>query len=94
MARKKPVAFMSRTLNEAEKKYFQIEKEGLACVVGVTLFHAYLYRHHFVLQTDHKPLLTLFNEGKLVPQQAFQNKIQRWALKLAAYEYTIDFHTS
>ncbi len=62
-------------------------------MVGVTRFHAYLYGHHFVLQTDHKPLLTLFNEGKLVPQQA-SNRIQRWALKLAAYENTIDFRTS
>ena len=89
----KPVAVMSRTLNEAEKKYSQIEKEGLACVVGVTRFHSYLYGHHFILQTDHIPLLTLFNEGKLIPQQA-SNRIQRWAWKLAAYEYTVAFRTS
>ena len=89
----KPVAFMSRTLNQAEKKYSQIEKEGLACVAGVTRFHSYLYGHHFILQTDHQPLLTLFNEDKSVPQQA-SNRIQRWAWKLAAYEYTIAFRTS
>jgi len=89
----KPVAFMSRTLNEAEKKYSQIEKEGLACVVGVTRFHSYLYGHHFVLQTDHKPLLTLFNEDKPIPKQA-SNRIQRWAWKLVAYEYTMAFRTS
>ena len=47
----KPVAFMSRTLNDAvkKKKYSQIEKEGLAYVVGVTRFHSYLYGHHFNL---------------------------------------------
>ena len=83
----KPVVFMFRTLNKAEKKYSQIEKEGLACVAGATCFHSYLYGHHFILQTDHKPLLMLFNEDKLVPQQA-SNRIQRWAWKLAAYEYT------
>ncbi len=55
----KPVAFMSRTLNEAEKNYSQIEKKGLSCVVGVTRFHSYLYGHHFTVQTDHKPLMTL-----------------------------------
>ena len=30
----KPVVFMSHTLNEAEKKYSQIENEGLACVMA------------------------------------------------------------
>ena len=66
----KPVGFVSRTLTDAEKKYCQIEKEGLACVYGVTRFHSYLFGHHFKLQTDHKPLLTLFNESKAVSPQA------------------------
>ncbi len=52
----KPVGFVSQTLSAAEKKYSQIEKEALACVVGVTRFHSYLCGHHFTLQTDHQPL--------------------------------------
>ena len=85
----KPVGFFSQSLTATERKYSQIEKEALACVVGVTRFHSYLWGHHFTLQTDHKPLLTLFNENKLCPQQA-ANRIQHWAWKLASYEYSIE----
>ena len=46
-----------------------------------------------ILQMDHKPLLTLFNEEKQIPQQA-SNRIQHWAWKLAAYEYMIEFRMS
>ena len=84
----KPVAFASRTLANAERKYSQIEKEGLACIFAVKRFHQYLCGHHFLLQTDHKPLLSLFNETKAVPPLA-SSRIQRWALTLASYEYTI-----
>ena len=83
-----PVGFVSQTLTFAEKNYSQIEKEGLACVFAVKRFHEYLYGHPFILQTDHKPLLLLFNENKAVPPQA-AGRIQRWALTLAAYQYTI-----
>lgn len=89
----KPVGFFSRTLTKTERKYSQIEKEALACVVGVTRFHSYLWGHHFVLQIDHKPLLTLFNKNKQIPQQA-ANRIQRWAWKLASYEYSIEWRAS
>ena len=38
--------------------------------------------------TDHKPLLSLLNSKKAVPAQA-SARIQRWALTLAMYEYTL-----
>ena len=53
-------------------------------------FHSYLYGRPFTLITDHKPLLTLFNESRVVPPQA-SGRIQRWALTLAAYEYTLSW---
>ena len=34
----KPIVFVSR---QSEQRYVRIEKEGLACVSGVTKFHAY-----------------------------------------------------
>ena len=90
----KPVAFVSRTLSNSETKYSQIEKEALACVVGVTRFRSFLYGHRFILETDHKALfLSLFNENKSIPQQAM-NQIQRRALTLSWYEYTIEWRNT
>ena len=39
---KRPIGFASQTLSQTERGCFQIEKEGLSCVFGVTRFHAYL----------------------------------------------------
>ena len=64
-----------------------------ACAVGVQRFRSYLWGHHFILQMDHKPLLTLFNENKLIPQQV-AGRIQRWAWILASYEYTITWRNT
>ena len=49
--------------------------------------------NHFTLQTDHKPLLSLFKENKAIPQQA-ANRNQRWAWTLASYEYTITWRNT
>ncbi len=84
----RPIGFMSQTLNQAERNYSQLDKEGLAVMFGLQRFHKYLYGRKFTIVTDHKPLLSLFNELKAVPQMS-SPRIQRWAVTLRAYEYSI-----
>ncbi|XP_026112921.1 uncharacterized protein K02A2.6-like [Carassius auratus] len=83
-----PIAYASRTLSPAEKKYSQIEKEALSVIYGVKKFHQYLWGRSFNLITDHRPLVTLFGEHKHFPMMAAA-RIQRWAIILSAYDYHI-----
>ena len=86
----KPIAFASRTLSAAEKKYAQLDKEALSIIFGVKRFQQYLQGRHFTIMSDHKPLEYLFGENKLVPVLA-SARIKRWALILSAHDYTIEF---
>ncbi|XP_055906656.1 uncharacterized protein K02A2.6-like [Eupeodes corollae] len=86
----KPIAFASKTLNIHQKSYSQIEKEALSIIYGITKFHQYLYGRSFELLTDHKPLTTLFNPNKKLPEMTLQ-RLQRWAILLMGYNYTIKY---
>ena len=86
----RPVGYISRSLNDAERNYSTLEKEALAIIFGVKKFHQFLYGHSFTIKTDHKPLEGLLNEKKGIPTQAAP-RIQRWALTLAGYEYKISY---
>ncbi len=57
--KERPIGFMSRTLS---RNYSQLNKEGLAVMFGLQSFHKYLYGQKCTIVTDHKPLLSLFNE--------------------------------
>ena len=47
-----------------------------------------MYGRHFTLQTDHKPLQHIFSEHRETPKVA-SNRLLRWAMILASYNYTI-----
>ena len=85
---KRPIAYVSRTLNPAGKKYSQIDREVLGIIYGLKKFHQYLYGQKFMLITDHKPLVTIFGPYISLSSMA-ASRMQRWALILSGYYYTI-----
>lgn len=86
----RPVAFVSRALSRAERNYSTIEKEALAVIFSVTKLKQYLLGNSLVLQTDHKPLITIFGEHKGLPVVAAA-RMQRWAYILSGFNYEIRY---
>ncbi|CAI6367254.1 unnamed protein product [Macrosiphum euphorbiae] len=86
----RPVAYASRVLSDTERRYPQIEKEGLAIIYGIQKFYDYLYARKFTLLTDHKPLYHIFGDKKGIPMYA-ANRLQRWAYVLSAFDFEIVF---
>ena len=89
----RPIAYGSRTLQKSELNYSQIDKEALSLVFGVKHFHYYLWGRHFTLITDHKPLISIFGEKSKLPAMVAA-RLQRYALTLSGYNYTIEFRRS
>ncbi|UYV84770.1 hypothetical protein LAZ67_X003391 [Cordylochernes scorpioides] len=85
-----PIAFASRTLTEAEKRYSQLEKEALSITYGDEKSRQYLLGRKFVLVTDNLPLIHIFSPQKPIPICA-ASRIKRWSLQLAAFNYTEEF---
>ena len=67
------------------ENYAQIDREALAIVFGVKRFHWYLYGW---ICSDHKPLMYIIGKDRATSHTA-SARIQRWALTLMGYQYTI-----
>ncbi|XP_054257058.1 uncharacterized protein K02A2.6-like [Macrosteles quadrilineatus] len=85
-----PIAFASRSLSKSEKQYSQIDKEATAIYWGVKKFFAYCYGRKFVLQTDHKPLVSIFHPSKCLPAMS-ATRLLNYSLFLAGFDYTIEY---
>ena len=85
-----PIAHASKTLNQSQRNYSQIDREALSIIYGITKFRQYLYGRKFTLVTDHEPLTHIFSPDKAIPTLAAQ-RLQRWAIALRAYQYDIRY---
>ena len=79
------VAYASKALTKTQMNYAQIEKETLAIVFGCQKFHQFIYGKETEVETDHKPLVSIFKKplGKTSP------RIQRLLLKLQPYQLNV-----
>ncbi|GAB1608626.1 hypothetical protein Ahia01_001147000 [Argonauta hians] len=83
----KPLAYCSRALTPTERRYVQIEKELLAIVFSVEKWHQYAFGRHISVQSDHKPLESIFKK----PLSSVPRRLQGMMLRLQGYELTVNY---
>ncbi len=84
----KPVAYASRAMTQAEKRYAQIEKETLGMVFACEKFHEYIYGvPNVIAETDHKPLIAISKKNLCDTTP----RIQRLMLRLQRYDLKFEY---
>ena len=86
--RERPVAFASRTLSSAERKYSASEREALGALWACEKWHFYLYGRHFTLVTDHQALRTLLKSSGSGHRPL---RLHRWSSRLLKYSFSVMF---
>ncbi|XP_048577062.1 uncharacterized protein K02A2.6-like [Nematostella vectensis] len=87
MQKGQPVAYASRSLTETEKNYAQIDKEMLSIVFGVERFEHYLYGRPIKVETDHKPLESIFKKSII----SAPKRLQRMMLRLQKFDLQVNY---
>ncbi|KFM57554.1 Transposon Ty3-I Gag-Pol polyprotein, partial [Stegodyphus mimosarum] len=82
-----PVAYASKALTDTQKNYAQIEKETLAIVFACEKFHQYIFGKCFIVESDHKPLETIFKK----PLNKCPVRLQRMRIRLQPYQFEIKY---
>jgi hypothetical protein len=79
------LAFTSKQLSERNLGKPIYEKEMLAILHVVDLWHPYLLGQHFHIKTNHQSLKYLLEQCIFSPEQ------QQWVTKLFGYDYDITY---
>ena len=73
----KPISFASCALNKTEQNYHNLEREKLGTIWGIKKFYYFLYGKHFTLETDQKPLVSIYKKHMI----DISPRIQRQGVK-------------
>ena len=79
----KIITFASISFNRTQRNYSTLERELAALRWGVKAFRAFLYGTHFILRTDHQPLVYLYN------MRLVDSRLARTLEDLSDFDFTI-----
>jgi transposase InsO family protein len=77
----KPIVYISRTLNSAERNYSTFERECLGIVWAVTKLRDYLADETFVIETDQQPARNIH-----LNRSSTNRRVNNWKLQLQDYD--------
>ena len=77
------IEYFSKKFSECQSRYATVEKEATAVKFAIDRWQVYLKGRHFVLETDHKPLVWL----KTMASR--NNKLARMAIELSEYDFEV-----
>ena len=80
-SQEKPLGFISKSLNDVQRRWSTFEKEAYAIFYALRKWDHHLRDVHFTLETDHKNLIYLNKEAS--------KKVQRWKLEIQEYDFTV-----
>ena len=78
----KVICYASRGLTKAEQNYQNLEREALGTMWGMEKFHYFLYEKEFTLETDQKPLVSIYKKHMIDISPRVQRLIVRSFLYL------------
>ena len=82
-----PVAYGSKTLNDAEIQYANIECELLGVVAEVEKFHTFCYGRSTIVLSNQKPLTSIVRKDLVNAP----SRLQQLLLRLQKYDITIQY---
>ena len=74
--------FASRALTGSERNYQNLEREYLATIWGMEKFHYFIYGKEFTLETDQKPLVSIYKKHMM----EISPRIQRLVVRSFPYQ--------
>ena len=73
----KVIFYASRALTKTEQNYQNLEKEELGTIWGMEKFHYFMYGKEFTLETDQKPLVSIYKKHMIDISPRVQRLIVR-----------------
>ena len=73
----KVVCYVSRALTKTEQNYQNLEREALGTIWEMEKFHYFLYGQEFTLETEQKPLVSIYNKHMIDISPRVQRLIVR-----------------
>ena len=73
----KVVCYASRALTKTEQNYQNLERDALGTIWGMEKFYYFLYGKEFTLETDQKPLVSIYKKHMVDISPGVQRLIVR-----------------